>query len=72
MTQAEDVGRRAAPSPTAPVGGRIEATGEPLLTIKDLRVAFRLGKAQGVVQRVQAVGRGDQGVSFEVPENTTV
>ncbi len=24
------------------------------------------------MQRVQAVGRGDQGVSFEVPENTTV
>jgi len=72
MTQAEDVGRRAAPSPTAPLGGRSEATGGPLLTIKDLRVSFRLGKAQGVVQRVQAVGRGDQGVSFEVPENTTV
>ena len=72
MTQAQDVGRRAAPSPTAPLGGRSEATGGPLLTIKDLRVSFRLGKAQGVVQRVQAVGRGDQGVSFEVPENTTV
>ncbi|HET7793464.1 MAG TPA: dipeptide ABC transporter ATP-binding protein [Rhizobacter sp.] len=43
-----------------------------LLSIKDLRVAFRLGTERGVVQRVQAVGRGEQGVSFEVPENTTV
>jgi len=43
-----------------------------LLTIKDLRVAFRLGKEHGVVQRVQAVGRGDTGVSFDIPENTTV
>jgi peptide/nickel transport system ATP-binding protein len=43
-----------------------------LLTIRDLRVSFRLGKEHGVVQRVQAVGRGDTGVSFDVPENTTV
>jgi peptide/nickel transport system ATP-binding protein len=43
-----------------------------LLTIKDLRVSFRLGTEHGVVQRAQAVGRGEQGVSFEVPENTTV
>ncbi len=43
-----------------------------LLAIQDLRVDFRLGKAGGVVQRVQAVGRGDQGVSFDIPENTTV
>jgi peptide/nickel transport system ATP-binding protein len=43
-----------------------------LLSIEDLRVGFRLGKAQGVVQRVQAVGRADQGVSFEIPENTTL
>ena len=35
-----------------------------LLSIKDLRVSFRIGKHDGVVQRVQAVGRGDQGVSF--------
>jgi len=41
---------------------------EPLLTIADLRVAFRLGKEDGVVRRVEAV----RGVSFEVPENTTV
>jgi peptide/nickel transport system ATP-binding protein len=47
-----------------------------LLTIKDLRVSFRTGKQDGVVQRVQAVGRvvdgKEQGVSFDVPENTTV
>ncbi len=43
-----------------------------LLTIKDLRVAFRLGKTDGVMQRVQAVGRGDVGVSFELPENSTL
>ena len=39
-----------------------------LLSIKDLRVAFRLGKVDGVVQRFEAV----KGVSFDVPENTTV
>ncbi|MBX3621668.1 MAG: ABC transporter ATP-binding protein [Rhizobacter sp.] len=43
-----------------------------LLSIQDLRVSFRIGKTDGIVQRVQAVGRGEQGVSFEVPENTTV
>ena len=43
-----------------------------LLSIQDLRVAFRLGKKYGVVERFQAVGRGAQGVSFDVPENTTV
>jgi peptide/nickel transport system ATP-binding protein len=39
-----------------------------LLSIKDLRVAFRLGKVDGVVQRFEAV----KGVSFDIPENTTV
>ena len=39
-----------------------------LLSIKDLRVAFRLGKTNGVVQRFEAV----KGVSFDVPENTTI
>src|ERR1700709_2296560 len=39
-----------------------------LLSIKDLRVAFRLGKVDGVVKRFEAV----KGVSFDVPENTTV
>ena len=47
-----------------------------LLTIQDLRVAFRLGKLGGVMQRVQAVGRGEgaaaQGVSFELAENSTL
>ncbi|HMC15062.1 MAG TPA: dipeptide ABC transporter ATP-binding protein [Albitalea sp.] len=43
-----------------------------LLSIKDLRVSFRMGVVNGVMQRVQAVGRGDAGVSFDVPENTTV
>ena len=44
------------PSPTA------------LLSIRDLRVSFRVGTDDGVVTRVEAV----KGVSFEVPENTTV
>ena len=39
-----------------------------LLSIKDLRVAFRTGKTHGVVQRFEAV----KGVSFDVPENTTI
>src|SRR4029079_19459746 len=43
-----------------------------LLSIQDLRVSFRMGVEDGVVQRAQAGGRGDTGVSFEVPENTTV
>jgi peptide/nickel transport system ATP-binding protein len=47
-----------------------------LLTIQDLHVAFRLGKLGDVMQRVQAVGRGEgaaaQGVSFELAENSTL
>ena len=47
-----------------------------LLTIRDLRVAFRLGKVAGITQRVQAVGRGEGaapgGVSFDLPENSTL
>src|SRR5258706_115010 len=47
-----------------------------LLSIRDLRVTFRMGKTDGVVQRAQAVGRvvdgKEIGVSFDVPENTTV
>jgi peptide/nickel transport system ATP-binding protein len=39
-----------------------------LLSIQDLRVGFRMGK--GVV--ADAVGRGSAGVSFDVPENSTV
>ncbi len=44
------------------------AGGAPLLSIRDLRVAFRMGSAGGAMRRVEAV----RGVSFEVPENTTV
>jgi peptide/nickel transport system ATP-binding protein len=39
-----------------------------LLSIQDLRVAFRMGK--GV--KAEAVGRGHQGVSFDIPENSTI
>ncbi|KQY85337.1 ABC transporter ATP-binding protein [Pelomonas sp. Root1444] len=39
-----------------------------LLSIQDLKVAFRMGKAGGVMQRQLAV----KGVSFDVPENSTV
>jgi peptide/nickel transport system ATP-binding protein len=39
-----------------------------LLGIRDLHVSFRLGSEGGVVQRVEAV----KGVSFDVPENTTI
>ena len=42
-----------------------------LLTINDLRVRFRMGRGHKV-SYAEAVGRGNQGVSFEVPENTTV
>jgi peptide/nickel transport system ATP-binding protein len=39
-----------------------------LLSIQDLKVAFRMGKVDGVMQRQLAV----KGVSFDVPENSTV
>ncbi len=39
-----------------------------LLSIQDLRVAFRMGKVGGVMQRAGAV----KGVSFDIEENTTV
>jgi peptide/nickel transport system ATP-binding protein len=39
-----------------------------LLSIQDLRVAFRMGKTNGVMQRAEAV----KGVSFDIVENTTV
>ncbi|MBH9553633.1 ABC transporter ATP-binding protein [Inhella gelatinilytica] len=39
-----------------------------LLSIQDLKVAFRLGKEGGQMQRALAV----KGVSFDVPENSTV
>ncbi len=56
----------ATPSPTM----------KPLLTIADLRVAFRMGRVDGRTQFARAVGGPDgaagSGVSFAVPENTTV
>jgi peptide/nickel transport system ATP-binding protein len=39
-----------------------------LLSIQDLRVAFRMGKVGGVMQRAEAV----KGVSFDIPANSTV
>ena len=39
-----------------------------LLSIQDLKVAFRMGRVDGVMQRQLAV----KGVSFDVPENSTV
>ncbi len=43
-----------------------------LLAVEDLRVAFRMLDARGRTRRVEAVGRGEQGISFDVPANTTV
>jgi peptide/nickel transport system ATP-binding protein len=47
-----------------------------LLSLQDLQVSFRTGKQGGVVQRTQAVGRHvggqAQGISFDIPEHTTV
>ena len=42
-----------------------------LLTVDQLRVRFRLGRG-AAARYSEAVGRGEQGVSFEIPENTTV
>ncbi len=42
-----------------------------LLTLQDLQVRFRMGRGHKV-SYADAVGRGGQGVSFDVPENTTV
>ena len=39
-----------------------------LLSIQDLRVSFRMGKVDGVLQRADAV----KGVSFDIAENRTV
>ncbi len=39
-----------------------------LLSIQDLKVAFRMGRTGGVMQRQLAV----KGVSFDIPENSTV
>jgi peptide/nickel transport system ATP-binding protein len=39
-----------------------------LLSIQDLKVAFRMGKVDGVMRYAEAV----KGVSFDIPENSTV
>jgi len=67
-------GRSAAPEAgRAPAGGSAAASAasvgaSSLLSIADLRVSFRMGREDGVMRRVDAV----KGVSFELPENTTV
>jgi peptide/nickel transport system ATP-binding protein len=44
-----------------------------LLAVQDLRVRFDMGRnPQGQPQWAEAVGRGTQGVSFDVPCNSTV
>ncbi len=43
-----------------------------LLSVQDLKVAFRMGQAGGAVQRAEAVGRGEVGISFDVAQNQTV
>ena len=52
------------------------ASPAPLLSIQDLRVAFRMGREQGVIQYARAVGGPDgaagSGVGFDVPAHTTV
>ncbi len=45
---------------------------ELLLSIQDLRVAFRMGSQGGVAQRAEAVGRGADGISFDIAENSSV
>ena len=47
-------------------------TAPPLLSVQDLRVTFRMGKADGVVQHAPAVGRDGRGVSFDIAKNTTL
>ena len=45
-----------------------DAAGAPLLSIRDLKVSFRVGKDDGRIRRVDAV----KGISFDIPRNTTV
>jgi len=45
---------------------------EPLLSVQDLAVRFRMGQEGGVARHAQAVGRDGQTVSFEVPAHRTV
>jgi peptide/nickel transport system ATP-binding protein len=43
-----------------------------LLRIDNLQVAFRMGRADGVAQTAPAVGRGGQGVSFDIAPHSSV
>ena len=43
-----------------------------LLSIRELRVSFRMGTVDGTPVRVQAVGPDEAGVSFDLPEHTTL
>ena len=62
-------GRRLARRARPQVAG---AAMSAILTVENLQVAFRLHDANGRSRRVEAVGRGEQGISFDVPANTTV
>jgi peptide/nickel transport system ATP-binding protein len=46
--------------------------GAPLLSVRELSVAFRMDTVKGERQRIEAVGRGGQGVSFDIPAHRTV
>ena len=51
------------------------AATRPLLQVQDLRVSFRMGEAapgETGARVIEAVGRGDTGVSFDVPAHATV
>jgi peptide/nickel transport system ATP-binding protein len=43
-----------------------------LLSMRDLRVSFRMGMVDGTPTRVQAVGRDEAGISFNLPEHSTL
>jgi peptide/nickel transport system ATP-binding protein len=43
-----------------------------LLSVQSLKVGFRMGTVNGQEHVTEAVGRGDQTVSFDVPANRTV
>jgi peptide/nickel transport system ATP-binding protein len=66
------VGQASAPPvPAAPANAAAGAAAAPLLEIADLRVRFRLGRG-AAASHAEAVGRAGTGVSFAIPENTTV
>jgi len=44
----------------------------PLLRVRDLQVRFRLHDSDGQARTVEAVGRGSQGVSFDVAAHRTL